>query len=106
MSEYVLVESRDGLINSGVTGTINMASDLRQRGYQVTLFLRREGVPCDNSSIVSQRIQEVSASGVTVDGVLLKDDTITISNSQTTGAMIGVTNGGVYTGTGLIHSTI
>lgn len=67
MSEYVLVESRDAITQKEVmTGTVNMAADLRKQGYRVTLFLSNAGLPEDQSSSFSKQLQEVSHAGVLI----------------------------------------
>ncbi len=66
MSKYVLVESRDVFSSAEVTGTVNMAVDLRKQGYRVTLFLSNKGLPEDDCSAFSERLREVSHAGVVV----------------------------------------
>ncbi len=82
MSDYVLVESRDVFSTPGVTGTVNMAAELKKQGYTVTLFLVQSSVPEDKTSMFSQRLIDVADSGVTVfaDERTLQDRGIEVSN--------------------------
>jgi sulfur relay (sulfurtransferase) complex TusBCD TusD component (DsrE family) len=75
MANYLLIESRDPFSTTDVLQDYTLASDLKKRGNDVTLFLVQNGVLPARTSAHSERLTQLAKDDVTVlaDGFSLNE---------------------------------
>jgi sulfur relay (sulfurtransferase) complex TusBCD TusD component (DsrE family) len=66
MANYLLIESRDPFSATDVLEDYTLASDLKQRGNDVTLFLVQNGVLPARTCAHSERLSQLAKDEVTV----------------------------------------
>jgi hypothetical protein len=66
MASYLLIESRDPFEGADVTQNYDLASNLKKRGNDVTLFLVQNGVVPARSCAHSERLSQLAKEDVTV----------------------------------------
>ena len=66
MASYPLIESRDPFSATDVVQDYTLASDLKKRGNDVTLFLVQNGVLPARSCAFSERLSQLAKDDVTV----------------------------------------
>lgn len=66
MASYLLIESRDPFDGGDVLQNYDLASDLKKRGNDVTLFLVQNGVFPARPCLHSERLSQLAKDEVTV----------------------------------------